>query len=116
MLRALKTKLANFMRAQVAIVTEPKIEAMLAALRSVLAEQQVLRQQITELSKMRPLIEQNVRATENERRDMDETQRMVGVACARIENFIKVQKEHSAAMEQSIASLLENRVRITETA
>ena len=97
MLRALKTKLANFIRAQVAIVTEPQIEA-------VLAEQRILQAQIAALSslcaslieqtglsrhsatvvdqlaQLPALVERNLRATENERGDMDETQRMIGIA------------------------------------
>ena len=69
-----------------------------------------------ESSQLRLLVERNLRATENERSNMDETQRIVGIACARIENFIKIQKEHSVTMEQSIASLLENRIRVSEIA
>jgi hypothetical protein len=161
-LRALKAKLALFMRAQVAIVTEPRFEDTLADLRGVLADQRFSRdqiaehaavlstlqaaevehaaelatlraavveqiaelstlraavvEQIAELSKLRALVEQTLRATENARRDMNETQRMVGVACARIENFIKIQKERSIAIEQSIASLHEERLRIAGTA
>lgn len=116
MRRALMRKLALFIRTQVAIVTEPtrdRIDEQTAELSRVRA---VVVEQTAELSKLRTLVEQNLRATENERRDMNETQRMAGVACARIENFIKIQKEYSIVIEQSIASLRENRLHIDQTA
>jgi hypothetical protein len=47
---------------------------------------------------------------------MEETRRMVGIACARIENFIKLQKEQHADMEQAIATLLPLRALVAENA
>lgn len=94
MLQALKMKLANMVRTQAELATEAKFRAVLE-----------------ELAALRLLVERSVRSADNEHRDMDETQRMIGVACARIENFIKLQNDHRAVMEQSIASLLPDRVR-----
>jgi hypothetical protein len=120
MRRALKRKLAEFIRAQVAIASEPRFEGVLGELQSLREHVANVTEPRIEavLAQLRNLQEQNERNTrsaDNERGDMAETQRMVGVACARIENFIKLQKEHSAAMEQSVASLLPNRVRTIET-
>ena len=47
---------------------------------------------------------------------MEETQRMVGIVCARIENFIKIQKEHRANLEQSVAALLPDGLHHNKTA
>jgi hypothetical protein len=112
MRRALKRKLAEFIRAQVAIASEPRFEAVLGELQSLREHVANVTEQLRNLQEQN---ERNIRSADNERGDMAETQRMVGVACARIENFIKLQKEHSAAMEQSVASLLPNRVRTIET-
>jgi hypothetical protein len=61
-------------------------------------------------------IERAERSVDIERHDMEETQRMVGIACARIENFIKLQKEHRALIEQSVLAALPDRIRATEQA
>jgi hypothetical protein len=117
MLRALKAKVAEFIRAQVAIASEPRFESVLGELRSLREHVANVTEPRIEavLVELRVLIERNIRLADNQHGDMEETRRMVGIACARIENFIKIQKEHSATMEQSVASLLQNRVRTIET-
>ena len=106
MLRAIKIKVANVLRTLADVATEPKFAVVRAELND-------LREQIRALH---ALTEHTVRKLENERNEMEETRRMVGIACARIENFIKLQKEQHAAMEQSIATLLPLRALAAETA
>ncbi len=98
MLRALKTKLASFIRAQSEIAINTHMVNLLR-----------------ELQAVREHVENIARTITSERRDMEETQRMVAIACARIENFIKLQKEHRMSLEQSIAALLPDRVNHNRT-
>ena len=120
MLRAFKIKVANVLRTQADVATEPKFAAVrdeLNGLREQLRALHAVAEHSAEtLAALRVLAEHNVRKQENERNDMDETQRMVGIACARIENFIKLQKEQHSSMEQSIATLLPLRALAAETA
>jgi hypothetical protein len=99
-------KVASVLRTLAEVATEPKFAV-------VRGEMNDLREQVRALH---TLTEHTIRKLENERSEMEETRRMVGIACARIENFIKLQKEQHADMEQAIATLLPLRALVAENA
>ena len=108
MLRAMKRKLADFIRAQVEITTNAHQSEVLRVLRDQHADLlKALRQQGPLLEAVSDRVS---RATGNERDEMKETQRMIAIACARIENFIKVQNDRSTLLEESIAALVPQRI------
>ena len=124
MLRSLKRKMAEFIRTQVEVVTSSELQTIRAQLEGLSEGLRMLGEQQSEavrgLGEQIPLlqayVEHNSRTIANERRDMEETQRMVGIVCARIENFIKIQKEHRANLEQSVAALIPDGLHHNKTA
>jgi hypothetical protein len=106
MLHAVKMKVARVLRTLADVATEPKFAVVRGELNDLRGQ----------LRALHAVTEHAVRKLENERSEMEETRRMVGIACARIENFIKLQKEQHAAMEQSIATLLPLRALVAENA
>ena len=113
MLRSLKRKLAKFIRTQVEVVTSSELQTIRAQLEGL---RMLGEQQSEAVRGLQAYVERSSRTIANERRDMEETQRMVGILCARIENFIKIQKEHRVNLEQSVAALLPDGLHHNKTA